>query len=277
MATYVVGDIQGCFEPLQRLLAKAGFQRGRDSLWSVGDLVNRGPQSLETLRFLKGLGSSFLGVLGNHDLHFLAVHYKAKTDAKARHLQALLNAPDCKQLAEWVRQLPLTWQQQVATATGPKHVFLVHAGLAPHWTTEKARTLGDEVCADLRKDNPYSLLRGMYGDEPDRWHDGLTGLERQRVITNVLTRLRFCTADGKLNLTEKGEADTAPAGFKPWFEFTKLPANWLLLFGHWATLDGKTNRDDIIGLDTGCVWGRCLTILHLERHEHIAVTCPPKD
>ena len=274
MANYVVGDIQGCFEPLQRLLAKVDFQRGRDTLWSVGDLINRGPQSLETLQFLKGLGSSFHGVLGNHDLHFLAVHHQARPDAKARHLQTLLKSADCHLLAEWVRQLPMALTLQLATDAGQRDFLLVHAGIAPGWDVATTLQLAHEIETALRGEGLVRYLRSMYGDRPDRWSPALCGSERQRVITNVLTRMRFCTADGKLDLEEKG--DIPPPGFRPWFEFVQLPPAWLLLFGHWATLDGKTRRDDIIGLDTGCVWGRCLTVLHLEKHERIAVTCPER-
>ena len=273
MATYVVGDIQGCYEPLRRLLAEVDFHSGRDELWSVGDLVNRGPQSLETLRFLHGLGSAFTAVLGNHDLHFLAVHNKAKTDGKTKTLKSLLNAPDCQLLADWVRQLPLAFAQSVTTRAGPRKVLLVHAGLAPGWNAATALALADEVTSALRGTGYMQLLKGMYGDVPDRWSPELSGIERLRVITNVLTRMRFCTPDGQLEFNVKSEADTAPAGFRPWFEFLQLPADELLLFGHWATLDGKTNRTNIIGLDTGCVWGRCLTLLHLEKHERVSVTC----
>ncbi len=273
MATYVVGDIQGCYEPLRRLLAKVDFHSGRDQLWSVGDLINRGPQSLETLRFLHGLGSAFTGVQGNHDLHFLAVHSKAKTDGKTKTLQALLTAPDCKQLAAWVRQLPMAFQQSVATDAGPRQVLLVHAGIAPGWNAATTLALGEEVSRMLRGPDYMQLLRGMYGDLPDRWDASLTGIERLRVITNVLTRMRFCTPTGQLEFNVKSEAGNAPPGFRPWFEFLQLPPDELLLFGHWATLDGLTNRTNIIGLDTGCVWGRCLTLLHLEKHERVAVTC----
>jgi bis(5'-nucleosyl)-tetraphosphatase (symmetrical) len=273
LATYVVGDIQGCYQPLQRVLAEVDFHSGRDQLWSVGDLVNRGPHSLETLRFLHGLGSAFTGVLGNHDLHFLAVHFQAKTDGKTRSLQPLLTAPDCAQLAGWVRQLPLAFGQSVATDAGLRKVLLVHAGMAPGWDAASALILAEEVTSVLRGKKYLQLLKGMYGDLPDRWHPTLAGIDRLRVITNVLTRMRFCTAAGQLEFNVKSEADSAPPGFKPWFDFLQLPPEELLLFGHWATLNGITNRDNIIGLDTGCVWGRCLTLLHLEKHERVSVTC----
>jgi bis(5'-nucleosyl)-tetraphosphatase (symmetrical) len=273
LATYVVGDIQGCYQPLRRLLAEVDFHSGRDELWSVGDLVNRGPHSLETLRFLYRLGSAFTGVLGNHDLHFLAVHSKAKTDGKTKTLQPLLDAPDCQLLFEWVRQLPLALQQSVATEAGIRQVLIVHAGLAPGWDAATALELGEEVATALRSKGFVGLLRGMYGDLPDRWDAALTGIERLRVITNVLTRMRFCTPAGKMDLTVKTEADTAPPGFQPWFDFIQPAPEELLLFGHWATLDGVTRRTNIIGLDTGCVWGRRMSLLHLEKHELISITC----
>ena len=273
MATYVVGDIQGCYQPLRRLLDDVGFQRGRDSLWSVGDLVNRGPQSLETLRFLEKLGSAFTGVLGNHDLHFLALQAKARPEGRNRSLRPLLEAPDCTRLAGWVRALPLAQRQWLTTAAGPRHVLLVHAGLAPGWTPALALQLAEEVGSELRGAGQLALLQGMYGDEPRRWQPSLSGMERWRVITNVLTRIRFCTAEGDLDLNTKSDADTAPPGHRPWFDFQKPAADELLLFGHWATLDGRTGRSDIVGLDTGCVWGRCLTLLQLETLEKISVNC----
>lgn len=273
MANYVVGDIQGCFDPLARLLAKVGFEPGRDTLWSVGDMVNRGTQSLQTLQLLYHLGSSFTAVLGNHDLHFLAVKSKAKPDGKTKMLRELLDAPDSKKLADWLQQMPLAWQQRVSTHAGEREVLMVHAGIAPGWSSAKTLALAAEVATALRGPDAISLLRGMYGDKPDCWNDSLSGIERLRVITNVLTRLRFCTAEGVMNLSVKTDANTAPPGHRPWFEFTRLQPDEMLVFGHWATLDGVTHRTDIHGLDTGCVWGRFMTLLHLEKNERIAVTC----
>jgi len=274
VANYVVGDIQGCCEALERLLAKVGFEPGRDTLWSVGDMVNRGPQSLETLRLLYKLDSAFTAVLGNHDLHFLALKSKAKSDGKTRMLRALLDASDSQKLADWLQQMPLAYRQCVTTDAGDRNVLMVHAGIVPGWTADKTLALAGEVATALRARDFTSLLHGMYGDKPDHWDDSLAGIERLRVITNVLTRLRFCTPDGVMNLSVKTEADTAPPGHRPWFEYTQLQRDELLVFGHWATLDGITNRTDIQGLDTGCVWGRCLTLLHLEKNERIAVGCP---
>jgi bis(5'-nucleosyl)-tetraphosphatase (symmetrical) len=273
MANYVVGDIQGCFQPLRRLLDKIAFNPSRDVLWSVGDMVNRGPQSLEALRFLSKLDAAFIGVLGNHDLHFLAMSSGANPEGKLKFLKALLDAPDCLQLAEWVRQRPLAHSQTLQTDKGLKRILMVHAGIVPNWNTATAAGLAREVERELRGPRYTGFLRGMYGDRPDRWHEDLQGIERLRTITNVLTRLRFCTADGQMNLHVKTEAATAPPGYRPWFEYQTLAPDELLLFGHWATLDGATHRQDIQGLDTGCVWGRSLTLLHIEKNERISVTC----
>jgi bis(5'-nucleosyl)-tetraphosphatase (symmetrical) len=273
MATYVVGDIQGCFEPLQRLLANVAFSPSRDQLWSVGDMVNRGPQSLETLLFLEQLGAAFTGVLGNHDLHFLALASKVNALGKAKSLRPLLDSPACSRLFEWVRQLPLAHRQRVQTDQGPRQVLMVHAGIAPDWSFSSAVEFAAEVSAALRESSYVELLRGMYGDEPHRWDPALQGIERLRVITNVLTRLRFCTTTGDMNMTDKGEADTAPPGYRPWFDYHYPAGDELLLFGHWATLEGLTNRSNILGLDTGCVWGRCMTLLHLEKLERVTVSC----
>lgn len=273
MANYVVGDIQGCYQPLRRLLDKVAFNPSHDVLWSVGDMVNRGPQSLEVLRYLSRLDSAFIGVLGNHDLHFLAISCGANPDGKIKTLKPLLDAPDCLQLAEWVRQRPFTHSQHLQTDNGLKRILMVHAGILPQWTLANTPVLAAEVEQELRGSRSTSFLRGMYGDKPDRWHDELRGIERLRTITNVLTRLRFCTPKGQMNLHVKTEADTAPPGYRPWFEYQVLAPDELLLFGHWATLDGVTHRNDIQGLDTGCVWGRRLSLLHIEKNERISVSC----
>lgn len=273
MANYAVGDIQGCYQPLRRLLDKVAFNPGRDVLWSVGDMVNRGPQSLEVLRYLSRLDAAFIGVLGNHDLHFLALASGAWLEGNRKTLQPLLDAHDCALLAEWVRRRPLTHRQDLVTDAGIRRILMVHAGIVPGWTFDNTPLLAQEVEDELSGSRYTSFLRGMYGDKPDRWSNDLQGIERLRTITNVLTRLRFCTPQGQMNLDVKTEADTAPPGYRPWFEYQTLSPNELMLFGHWATLDGRTQREDIQGLDTGCVWGRCLTLLHLEKNERISVTC----
>jgi bis(5'-nucleosyl)-tetraphosphatase (symmetrical) len=273
MAIYAVGDIQGCYDPLQRVLDAAAFNPSRDTLWSVGDLINRGPQSLETLRFLKGLGSRFTGVLGNHDLHFLAAWSGAQTQGKFQTLQALLHAPDCDELAQWLRTLPLAHRATVATTLGDTDFLMVHAGLAPGWSFEQTSTYSREVETALRGDNFIAYLKAMYGDQPDVFRDTLTGMERLRVLTNVLTRIRFCSIEGKLDLQNKDEAASAAPGYSPWFDFQLLQPAQKILFGHWAMLNGVTGRDDIIGLDTGCVWGRRMTLLRLDDGEKFCVNC----
>lgn len=273
MSTYVVGDIQGCYDELQRLLEQVRFSPGSDRLWSVGDMVNRGPRSLETLRLLRSLGTAFTGVLGNHDLHFLAVAKRAYTQGKIKTLRPLLDAPDCGELAEWVRQLPLAHYEQMQCGEQQKTVLMVHAGIAPDWLFKQTVMFADEVASALRGPDHFDFLRDMYGTQPDTWRPGLQGMARLRLLTNVLTRIRFCTAAGTLDFGTKGSASSAPAGYRPWFHFQKQRSNKLLLFGHWAMLNGHTGRSDIQGLDTGCVWGRALTLLRLEDGQRFQLSC----
>jgi bis(5'-nucleosyl)-tetraphosphatase (symmetrical) len=273
MAIYVVGDIQGCHDELRHLLDLVAFSPAVDRLWCVGDMVNRGPQSLETLRFLKSLGPAFTGVLGNHDLHFLAVACGAYTQGKIASLRPLLDAPDCRELFEWVRQLPLVHYEKVPVASGKRKVLMVHAGLAPGWKFKQALSLAEEVSTALQGSDYKAFLADMYGNKPDSWDPDLKGTKRLRVITNVLTRIRFCTPEGKMDFSVKTEADSAPPGHVPWFTLQKERADKLLLFGHWAMLDGKTGREDIQGLDTGCVWGRAMTLLRLDDDTRFQVSC----
>ncbi|MDR0780030.1 MAG: symmetrical bis(5'-nucleosyl)-tetraphosphatase [Pseudomonadales bacterium] len=273
MSIYVVGDIQGCYDPLRRLMDHIHFDPAQDRLWCVGDMVNRGPQSLETLRFLKGLGSAFTGVLGNHDLHFLALASGAFTHSKKNTLQALLNAPDCQALCDWVRQLPLAYKEATLVLGSLKKVLLVHAGIAPRWTFRDALKAAREVEACLRAADYQDYLRGMYGDQPDIWNDTLSGMARLRIITNILTRIRFCSPAGQLDFNAKEGLDAAPPGMQPWYELVNIKPNRLLLFGHWAALDGKTGIANVQALDTGCVWGRCLTALKLDSGERLSVAC----
>lgn len=273
MAIYAVGDIQGCYDPLQRLLDEAAFDPARDALWSVGDLINRGPQSLATLRFLKTLGTSFTGVLGNHDLHFLAAWSGAQKEGKFQTLRELLQAPDCDELAQWIRTLPLAHRATVATADGDTDFLMIHAGLLPGWSFTQAMDYAHEIEHALRSTHFVDYLKQMYGDEPNTFSDGLTGMERLRVLTNVLTRIRFCTMNGGLDLKNKEDVASAAPGYRPWFEFQALQPRQTILFGHWAMLDGKTGRSDIVGLDTGCVWGRNMTLLRLDDGKKFCVNC----
>ena len=273
MTIYVVGDIQGCYDPLRRLLDLIQFDPAQDRLWSVGDLVNRGPQSLETLRFLKSLDTSFTGVLGNHDLHMLAVASGAFTSSKKNTLQDILDAPDRLEICDWVRQLPLAYREETLALGSLKKVLLVHAGLAPGWTFRDALIASREVEEHLRRSNYKDYLAGMYGDDPDRWDESLQGVARLRVITNILTRIRFVTPDGHLDFKSKEGLETAPAGMQPWYELVNIKPNRLLLFGHWAALDGHTGISNIQGLDTGCVWGRTLTAMRLDTGERFSAGC----
>lgn len=273
MASYAVGDIQGCYDELRQLLDLVQFDPAQDLLWCVGDMVNRGPRSLDTLRFLRSLGPAFTGVLGNHDLHFLAIACGAQTQGKLRTLRALLDAPDCGELFEWVRQLPLAHRETLATREGDTDFLMVHAGIAPGWDFARCMALAAEVAAALRSASCKAFLSAMYGNQPDHWDERLAGAERLRVITNVLTRLRFCTPDGHMDFDVKTEADTAPPGHVPWFTLQPQRPGQRLLFGHWAMLNGRTLRDDIIGLDTGCVWGRAMTLLRLDTGERQQLSC----
>jgi bis(5'-nucleosyl)-tetraphosphatase (symmetrical) len=273
MAIYAVGDLQGCLDELRRLLDLVHFDPARDRLWCVGDMVNRGSQSLETLRFLRSLGDAFTGVLGNHDLHFLALACGAFTEGNSRFLRQLLDAPDCTELFQWVRSLPLAHREKVDTCNGMTTFLMIHAGIAPGWKFKQTIKLAAEVESALKGPGYKDFLRSMYGNKPDQWQEDLTGNKRLRVITNVLTRIRFCTPEGKMDFAVKSEAETAPTGYVPWFTLQPPRKHKVLLFGHWAMLNGRTNRHDILGLDTGCVWGRAMTLLRLDTGELHQVSC----
>lgn len=257
MTRYAVGDVQGCWKSLQCLLENVDFDPRHDVLWSVGDIVNRGPQSLECLRFFVQLGASARVVLGNHDLHLLAVANGIRKLKRGDTLQPILDAPDRDELLAWLTRQPLFYCES--------DYAMVHAGLAPQWTLTRAQQLSDEVSTTLQSQQLVEFLREMYGDTPDVWSDKLQGMERLRVITNYFTRLRFCTAQGALDLKSKEGPDTAAPGFMPWFEVpSRKSAGAKVIFGHWATLLGRAERDDVFALDTGCVWGHKLTLLNLE-------------
>lgn len=266
MTTYAVGDLQGCLEPLKSLLDTVYFNPSRDTLWSVGDLVNRGPDSLETLRFIDSLGGACIAVLGNHDLHLLAVARDATRLRKSDTLLSILEADDRAQLLGNLRQRPL------AHLDSARGFFMSHAGIPPIWTVAQAMTYAAEVEEVLRSETRCGeFFDNMYGNQPDRWSDSLTGIERLRTITNYLTRMRFCKADGTLDLKSKDDQDTAPKGFAPWFSFPRRDPQIEVVFGHWAALEGKSDADGVHALDSGCVWGNCMTLMNLdtgERHQH---------
>jgi bis(5'-nucleosyl)-tetraphosphatase (symmetrical) len=268
MARYAVGDIQGCFASLRCLLDQVDFNPGRDELWSVGDLVNRGPQSLETLRFFYQLGTSARVVLGNHDLHLIAVSRGIRKHKKNDTLNEILDAPDRDVLLDWLRQQPLIQHDEV------QNFVMVHAGLAPQWDIKKAKSLAKEISQVLNSHDLDRYLHGMYGDTPVRWDDELKDIDRWRVITNYFTRLRFCTREGDLDLVTKESAIHDDPRYLPWFAIeNRRSIGTTILFGHWAALEGKTRRDDVIGLDTGCIWGGKLTLMNIDTREYHSCKC----
>ncbi|HEY7758918.1 MAG TPA: symmetrical bis(5'-nucleosyl)-tetraphosphatase [Burkholderiales bacterium] len=265
MATYAIGDIQGCFEPLQRLLDEVGFDARGDRLWLVGDLVNRGPDSLATLRFVQSLGEASLVVLGNHDLHLLAVAEGYEKLKREDTLQQVLDAPDRDALLDWLRQCPLMHFEDGWA--------MVHAGLLPAWSVSRALELAAEVEAALRAPTYRSFLARMYGNHPERWSDALAGHDRLRVIVNAMTRMRLCTVEGEMEFAHKGRPKQLPAGYLPWFDVPERRSrDTPLIFGHWSAL-GLIKRPDLFGLDTGCLWGRRLTALRLEDRRLFQVRC----
>lgn len=269
MATYAVGDLQGCLEPLKCLLRQVTFDPAHDRLWLVGDLVNRGPQSLETLRFLYGMRDSLVCVLGNHDLHLLAAAKNIERLKKSDTLREILDAPDCDELLEWVRQQKLMHYDET------RDVAMVHAGIPPQWSVRRALKCANEVETALRDDNLLpAFLDGMYGNEPAKWDSDLKGVTRLRVITNYFTRMRFCTAEGKLDLKSKEGLDTAPPGYKPWFQHKERKTRGSrIIFGHWAALEGNIHEPGIFALDTGCVWGGSLTLMNVDSGERLSCKC----
>ena len=264
MVDYVVGDLQGCYDQLQQLLAKVDFNPDQDRLLAVGDLVNRGPQSLQTLRFCRELGESFATVLGNHDLHLIAIARGHRRPSQKDSLDELLAAPDCQQLIDWLRQQPLARREG--------DYLLVHAGVPPFWGRKKTLRLAAEVSQVLAGDGCDEFLAAMYGNRPALWSEKLRGPVRWRVITNYLTRMRFIGKDGRLDLTAKGAPDKPPRGTLPWYLAPRRKmANKAIVFGHWAALEGRDCGDHLFALDTGCAWGQSLTLLNLETLERISV------
>ncbi len=254
---YAIGDIQGCYQELQALLKLIKFDRTRDQLWLVGDLVNRGPQSLDVLRFIKDLGPHAITVLGNHDLHLLAVAYGTQALARSDTLDDILSAPDCVKLIEWLQQQPLLHHDAKLNYT------MVHAGIPPQWDLISAQNFAYEV-ESILKNNPRDFFKNMYGNEPCEWSDELVGFDRLRYIVNAFTRLRFCTRSGKLELKTKETAVSPTSDLLPWFKIPERKTKHdKIIFGHWAALEGKANTENIFALDTGCVWGGKLTALRL--------------
>ncbi|MDR2220291.1 MAG: symmetrical bis(5'-nucleosyl)-tetraphosphatase [Methylobacillus sp.] len=269
MATYAIGDIQGCYTSLCNLLEEIGFSAARDTVWLVGDLVNRGPDSLIVLRWAKAHESCLRVVLGNHDLHALAV---AEGYAEAHPhdtLQPLLTAPDCDELLVWLRHCRMAY--------GEDDYLMVHAGLLPQWKSAQVTKLAHEVEAVLRGADYRAFFAHMYGNQPDHWRDDLRDMERLRLITNALTRLRVCDAAGVMDFGFKGKPSNIPAGLMPWFDAPRRKStDKTVIFGHWSAL-GLMLRDKVIALDTGCLWGGQLTALRLEDRRLFQVPCAKGD
>ncbi len=256
MSVYAIGDVQGCFDPLRALLDKIHFEPAQDRLWFTGDLVNRGPHSLAVLRLVKDLQA--ITVLGNHDLHLLAVACKQARTTPQDTLGAVLSAPDREELLDWLRRQPLLHHDLAL------NYAIVHAGLLPQWPLTRAKALAQEIEKVLQGPDYPEFFIHMYGDRPDQWHDGLRGWERLRVILNALTRLRYCDREGRMDLEEKGRPGTQPAHLFPWFEITaRKSQDTTIVFGHWSTLGAWQDRG-VVSLDSGCCWGGALTAARLE-------------
>ena len=265
MAIYAIGDIQGCHTELEQMLLLISFDPAKDKLWFVGDLVNRGPDSLKVLRLVKSLGDSAITVLGNHDLHLLAVAEGVAELHRSDTLNEILNAPDRDELLTWLRQQRLLHAEE-------GHV-LVHAGLLPQWSVKQAKSMAAEVEQALRGDDYVSFFKHMYGNTPHVWNDDLSGYKRLRFITNVFTRMRICTPQGELEYKFKGELEKMPQGYMPWFDAPKRKnSDATIIFGHWSAL-GLKITPNIIALDTGCLWGGSLTAIRLGDRKLFQVPC----
>lgn len=259
MAIYLIGDIQGCDDALQRLLDKIDFSRSRDTLYLLGDLVNRGPKSADVLRRLMDYGAAAHCLLGNHDLNLLAIAQGVRKPHRKDTLSCILEAPDRAAMLEWLRAQRMAIHETIAGHT----ILMVHAGVLPSWTVGKTMALAAEVEDVLSSPALDDFLCEMYDDEPKCWNDSLQGTARIRVIVNALTRLRFCDAQGQMEFKFKESASKAPAGYRPWFDVPgRKTAGVTVAFGHWSTL-GWLGRTDVLALDTGCVWGGCLSAMRL--------------
>ena len=270
MSTFAIGDIQGCFSSFCHLLDRCRFNPEQDRLWLVGDLVNRGPQSLQTLRFVRQLGDAVTLVLGNHDLYLLMVACGGVPRRQSDDtLQAILSAPDCDDLLDWLRHQPLCHVEN--------GYCLVHAGLLPQWSAAEAKQRSIEVEQALQGPHFESVLRNLWGSEPSQWSPALSGIERLRMIVNVMTRMRFCNADKSLNFKAKGLPENAPPELLPWFDLPNpLWANHTLIVGHWSA-SGLRMTPSLLCIDTGCLWGGQMTAIRLEDRALFQVDCALED
>lgn len=264
MSTYIIGDIQGCFTELQILLTKIHFDPVKDRLGFTGDLVNRGPESLATLRFIKNLDNPIV-VLGNHDLYLLAIGYNAVYYSGHHTLSEILDAPDKIELLDWLRQQPLIYYDPTY------HYVMTHAGIPPQWNLNEALNYAEEIANILRGKDYYAFLTHLLGNHPSTWSNDLKGWDRLRYITNAFTRMRFCQADGTLEFNNKTKVSHDITQWRPWFDFYKLPTK--ILFGHWASLEGECNNPHCEALDTGCLWGNALTAYRVEDGQYFSIDC----
>ncbi len=270
MSTYVIGDIHGCFDELQSLLKVIDFDQKEDCLWFTGDLVNDGPKPVETLEFIKNLGNRAICTLGNHDLTLLGIDTGCINISKDRRMgfEAVLTSKNKNDLLSWLKARPLIHYDAYF------NIFLVHAGIAPQWNKEKALALANEVENILISNKVEDFFSHIYGNEPNIWNDHLSGWPRIRCIINYMTRMRFCSPMGHLYFNNKGPANTATKGTLPWYDIPNcLQKETKIVFGHWASILGKTNNPDAIALDTGCVWGHYLTALRLEDQCIFQISC----
>ncbi|WP_347332062.1 symmetrical bis(5'-nucleosyl)-tetraphosphatase [Marinimicrobium locisalis] len=268
MSTYAIGDIQGCLEPLKRLLDQVNFDPAEDRLWIAGDLINRGPSSQATLSFLYPMRDRLSVVLGNHDLHLIAVARGHRPPNRKDTLEEILGHEEHPEWIEWLRHRPLLHHDPELD------YVMTHAGIPPQWSLERAKAHAREVEAVLQSTQLDDFLSQMYGNEPSRWKPKLYGVERLRLITNYFTRMRFCTADGELDLDNKGGAESHAPGFEPWFAHPERKCrDQKIIFGHWAALEGKVDAPNVFALDTGCVWGGTLTALRLEDQRRFECEC----
>ncbi|MEC9375295.1 MAG: symmetrical bis(5'-nucleosyl)-tetraphosphatase [Pseudomonadota bacterium] len=263
MAIFAVGDIQGCFDELQQLIDTIKFDPTKDKLWFVGDLVNRGPKSLQTLQFIRNLNNSAVCVLGNHDLHLIAIALTGKYSNQDDSLIQILEDAACGDLIEWLRHQPLTHYDK------DQNILMVHAGVIPNWSIKEVLSYGKEVEEVLRGKNANKFLKEMYGNTPDLWSKNLTGNDRLRFITNSLTRIRFCTPKGKLELETKHEPSKKFGNYLPWYEIPERKIfDTKIVFGHWSSL-GLINKPNLLALDTGCVWGGTLTAVQINEESTV--------
>jgi bis(5'-nucleosyl)-tetraphosphatase (symmetrical) len=272
MATYAIGDVQGCYDELRTLLTQINFNSDSDQLWFCGDLVNRGPQSLETLRYIRSLGDNAITVLGNHDLHLLATAYDHRKPGKKDTFDAILQADDCFDLLDWLRQQPLVFHNE------EKNITILHAGVHPDWSIIKTRQLANEIEQLLQSDNHINFYKHMYGDKPLVWSDDLSGWSRYRFITNTLTRLRYCDKQGKPALNAKGAPGTQAEHLLPWYEIpSRQSQHDDIIFGHWSTLPhaGLSPINNAYAIDSGCLWGGLLTAMRIDKKpfEYTRLAC----